>query len=96
MASRQRKHLSTQHAITLQEGHVFDALQSDDNVNESQPSPSSAANVSASCVNIEGNLLQRRCHKNLYHMLRSHKLRQYEMTFTITCNLTLSSKDIIF
>ena len=43
---------ATQRAITLQECHVFDAIGSDDNVNESQPSNSSAANVSASSVNI--------------------------------------------
>src|SRR4029434_10594931 len=53
-----QKHLSTQHAITLQECHVFDALRSDDNVNESQPSNSSATNVSASSVHIEGKLRQ--------------------------------------
>src|SRR4029434_10776760 len=51
-----QKHLSTQHAITLQECHVFDVLWSDNNINESQPSNSSAANVSASSVNIEGQL----------------------------------------
>src|SRR4029434_4911824 len=52
-----QKHLSTQHAITLKECHVFDALRSEDKVNESQPSNSSAAtNVSASSVNIEGKL----------------------------------------
>ena len=49
---------ATQHAITLQECHVFDALRSDDNVNESQPSNSSVANARASSVNIEGKLLQ--------------------------------------
>ena len=49
-------HLSTQHAITLQEFHVFDVLWSDNNINESQPSNSSAANVSDSSVNIEGKL----------------------------------------
>src|SRR4029434_10914112 len=53
-----QKHLSTQHAITLQACHVFDALRSDDNVNESQPSNSSTANFYASSVNIEGKLLQ--------------------------------------
>src|SRR4029434_1382615 len=36
----------------------FRALRSEDNVNESQPSNSSAANFSASSVNIEGKLLQ--------------------------------------
>ena len=56
--TNKRKHLSTQYAITLQECHVFDALRNDDNVNESQPSNSSAANVSASSVNITGKLLQ--------------------------------------
>lgn len=47
-----QKHLSTQHAITLQECHVFDALRTEAN--------SSAANVSvsASPVNIEGKLHQ--------------------------------------
>ena len=53
-----QKHLSTQHAITLQECHVFDALRSDDKVNESQPSNSRAANISASSINIEGKFLQ--------------------------------------
>src|SRR4029434_2229078 len=53
-----QKHLSTQHSITLQESHVFDALRSDDNVKEFQPSNSSAANVSSSYVNIVGKLLQ--------------------------------------
>src|SRR4029434_2947838 len=57
-STNMQKHLSTQHAITLQECHVFDSIRSDDNVNESQPSNSSAANVSASSVNIEGKLLQ--------------------------------------
>src|SRR4029434_8181001 len=53
-----QKHLSTQHAITLQKCHVFDALRSDDNLNESQPSNSNEAYVSALSVNIEGKLLQ--------------------------------------
>src|SRR4029434_7735547 len=56
-STNMQKHLSTQQAITLQECHVFDSIQSDDNVNESQPSNSSAANVSASSVNIECKLL---------------------------------------
>src|SRR4029434_7092327 len=36
----------------------FDALRSDDNVYESQPSNSSAAKVNASSVNTQGKLLQ--------------------------------------
>src|SRR4029434_9889347 len=52
-----QKHLSTQHAITLQECLVFDALRSDEHVNESQPSNSSAANVSASSVNFEQSIV---------------------------------------
>src|SRR4029434_9238184 len=57
-STNMQKHLSTQHAITLQKCHIFDALRSDDNLNESQPSNSNEAYVSALSVNIEGKLLQ--------------------------------------
>src|SRR4029434_2252075 len=44
-STNMQKHLSTQHGMTLQECHVFDAC-------------SSAANISASSLTIEGKLLQ--------------------------------------
>src|SRR4029434_5198152 len=50
------KRLSILHAITLQECRVFERYGVKINFNESQPRNSSAANVSASSVNIEGKL----------------------------------------